>query len=450
MNKELDKEIDTSWYELYRGYKHSEYQKGKGYYCIMSNKWNRNKKRVYLDPKLTRYQFRVYDDGKIERDFGYDKVDRIGYFLTVLRKNEEALGTSRRLKNKFIHIPYSLLHAVLGHQYSTSIIDDLVQLGIIEVKRPQVKGRGSNIKHWFLSLSKEMLESEVRERVVEHVKLNHNVLNVERSIELEGELEYQHELISKLTFSVEHKDAGFTVLIDNKKHSYSTDDFGGRVYTPFNSLKKELRKELFLDGEKLVEFDMVASHWSILYYIMLQIATSQEIPFITLQENLRLKKYPVGRSWLQFYEDCFLGDVDFYRMIGIRLQSFYGVDRDHIKDSLLKDLNGPLQVQSSVFGLDRETYRERVYDDAIYWITGVKSNLVFNDYKGGYYKNIPQLLAKVEVGIMNQVWLKLKKRKIDYLSIHDCVVVKESDVEIAMRVLKTISNQFKGIRFKKK
>ena len=51
---------------------------------------------------------------------------------------------------------------------------------------------------------------------------------------------------------------------------------------------------------------------------------------------------------------------------------------------------------------------------------------------------------------MRKWTIKLKKQKIDYLSIHDCVVVKESDVEIAMRVLKTISNQFKGIRFKKK
>jgi len=76
--------MKDKWYEFYKGYDHSSYESGKGYYNIETNKRSRNKKKLFDFKPFERFQFREFDDLVIENQFGYEWVDKIGYFLSLI------------------------------------------------------------------------------------------------------------------------------------------------------------------------------------------------------------------------------------------------------------------------------------------------------------------------------------------------------------------------------
>lgn len=72
-----------SWYEKEVKYKMNDYKVVNGigrYWNEDSGKWVGNKIKYEIEEKYIRYEFSVYDDRQIQRDFDYKVVDRVGKF----------------------------------------------------------------------------------------------------------------------------------------------------------------------------------------------------------------------------------------------------------------------------------------------------------------------------------------------------------------------------------
>ena len=81
--------MEYSWYEKEEINKMNDYKviNGNGrYWNEDSGKWVGNKIKYEIDEKYIRYEFSVYDDRQIKRDFEYSLVDRIGKFLFLIYK----------------------------------------------------------------------------------------------------------------------------------------------------------------------------------------------------------------------------------------------------------------------------------------------------------------------------------------------------------------------------
>ena len=446
------------WYEVWRGYRHGEYVKGKGYYSINTDTWSNNVPKHTEYPIVNRYQFREYDDLEIESCYGYAFVDRIGFFLSVL------LDGMRGNKNRAVHINVNRLQKILGENYWSRIVEMLEDDGVIESHRSPLRhpNRRKGLMYHRYALTEKMFESEIVERRIYHHMLLKNLYRFEDGINMEGEKAYQYGVVDRLQFEEGVSDLDVASILKHSKSSYSFEEEEmrtPRIYTPWNRLKKELRNKALLDGEELVEYDMQSAHFALLYHLQNEIKEGRKVRGLSDDENKRLRKFEVGSQWLDLFSESFGGSSDFYRTIGVRLMGmpFGKVEggRDQIKDAVIRDLFG-VNETSSVIQLgerevDREVFRERVYGDSLHWIESVKSNKVLDKYQGGgYYINMSLVLQKVEVAVMGEVWRRLREINIDYLSIHDAISVKDSNSNAVEEVLRVVERQWKGIRFGRK
>jgi hypothetical protein len=445
--------MKDKWYEFYKGYEHNQYESGKGYYNIETNKRGRNKKKLFDFSPFERFQFREFDDLVIENKFGYEWVDKIGYFLSLIYLKQKVTKSWDRRREGY-WIPQRLIQLLFPNNNHIWILECLEDEGVIEYYHKEILGkvtpRGSGYN--MFRLSDEMIDSEIQQREILHPMLCRSLSRYDGKIDLEKELEYQKSVIGRVEFPMfTDDDIYFNEMRLNSSQSYSKDDFGGRFYTPFNRLSKSLREKCSLDGERLIEYDMRCSHFSILWMIWNQIDKGLEVPFISKEQNKLLKKRDIGRDWMELFEDCFIGESDLYKMMSWRLKTFHTEEnRKVLKSELIRDLNSPLQISSEVLGFDREEFRDKIYLDGKIWIEYVKSIQLYDKYRGGYFKNLPQLLVSIEVGVMSELWSLLKTDNIDYLSVFDCVFIKEGDIQKVERGIKRIERKYRGIRLDRK
>jgi hypothetical protein len=77
------------WYKNDDEYEMNEYKVVNGigrYWNSDSGKWVGNKIKHEIVEKYIRYEFSVYDDRQIQKDFEYSLVDRIDKFLFLICK----------------------------------------------------------------------------------------------------------------------------------------------------------------------------------------------------------------------------------------------------------------------------------------------------------------------------------------------------------------------------
>ena len=73
--------MSYKWYNRKRLYEYGYYDnKKKRYYNEDSGKWVSRLNKKVIEEKYIRYEFSVYDDRQIQRDFDYKVVDRVGKF----------------------------------------------------------------------------------------------------------------------------------------------------------------------------------------------------------------------------------------------------------------------------------------------------------------------------------------------------------------------------------
>lgn len=187
---------------------------------------------------------------------------------------------------------------------------------------------------------------------------------------------------------------------------FTVDNFSGRIHTPVTSLKSVLRAKLLLYEEPTVGIDVVTMQPLLLGNILKQKIGSNEFT-----------------TWIESGEDI-------YSVLQLKsgLES-----REKAKKRFFEILFAPANNKMAELFGDAE------------WITWINLYKKQPELRNPHYtlkphSNLSWLLQSTEVTLMRKVWKALISNNIPFLSVHDEIIVKESNLKMAERVFRSNLN----------
>ena len=188
---------------------------------------------------------------------------------------------------------------------------------------------------------------------------------------------------------------------------FKVDHFSGRVHTPVTSLPSEYRSQLLIKGEQTVSFDVVTMQPLLLGKI--------------LEEKISFNEYSY---WIDDGEDIY-----------IKLQQTAKlIDRTTAKTKFFQIL----------FGRSNENLAT-TFGNAnwIEWINDFKSKPLHSNpnTEEKEHSNLAWLLQTTEVKLMRKIWSALIKADIIFLSVHDEIIVRQSDQDETYSIMSRILSQ---------
>ena len=377
--------MNYNWYSRYRKYKYGDYKviDGKGYYYNEdSGKWvNRLNKKV-IEEKYIRYEFSIYDDRDIEKEFGWSFIDRVGKFIFLLYKS--GLENERIRGSKYVFVDSrDVVYGILGSGYREIIKRLDEELNIIDLKFG--KGKFGKVKVEY-KLNDLFFSSNCYRRVV-YIRNSRLTRFLDRyyAREFEGNKYIKYEIDCCKRLSLEYNDSGINMLlekrlnrilqqeyyekdwdflslkerskksagwsnerkqeyirvgrssfellkldIDNCKNGgftfrgFSVDNkFSGRINNIVNSKMKEFRSLLKLDEQNLIEYDMVNGYVSLLYRVFKGVRDLKKGESLFNDKIVECLGDLNGNDFLNKYSMCFEGNleerIDFYKKVGLDL-----------------------------------------------------------------------------------------------------------------------------------
>ena len=188
---------------------------------------------------------------------------------------------------------------------------------------------------------------------------------------------------------------------------FKVDHFSGRVHTPVTSLKSEFRSQLLIKGEQTVSLDVVTMQPLLLGKI--------------LEEKIGYNQYSY---WIDEGEDIY-----------IRLmQTAKLTDRPAAKTKFFQIL----------FGRSNDNLATSFGNaDWIQWINDFKSKPLHSNpnTEEKEHSNLAWLLQTTEVKLMRKIWEALIKADIIFLTVHDEIIVRQSDQEETYSIMSRILSQ---------
>lgn len=188
---------------------------------------------------------------------------------------------------------------------------------------------------------------------------------------------------------------------------FTVDAFCGRVHTPVVNLKSEYRTSLRLKGEPVVSLDVKQMQPTILAKVLHK---------------------SVGKN--PFSDAVHNGD-DVYKLI----QKSAGLeDRADAKLMFFRLVFGkPMDDIGSIFKGDTKW---------VEWINKYKTDTEpKNPHKGKPHTNLAWLLQYSEVKVMSEIWRILVDEGIDFLTIHDDILVRSRDEAKVLKVMNDVLSE---------
>uniref|UniRef100_UPI0040479424 hypothetical protein n=1 Tax=Polaribacter sp. TaxID=1920175 RepID=UPI0040479424 len=524
--------MSYKWYDKSREYEYGYYDVNKKkYFNEDSGKWVTRLNKKVIDEKYIRYEFSYWDDREIDKIFGYELVERVSKFISILFK--KGIEVERRKGTRWVYVESSkICNGILGSNY-IDVINELFNKGIIDVKYGVGKF-GKDKKLYKLNENFFGEDCERRVVYIRNTKLN-RFLNKLNSGELSvgdardefiyWEIEsckkvdvvsnsdgvgiiLRKRLDKRIELDWDKRDWDFIsnrernkinqgwsenrrkdylwngrlsfelmkVELDEVKrggvsfNGFSKDTNSGRYINIIINKEKEFRSVIKLDGENVVEVDMVNGYVSLFYRLLkgIKCIKKGDSPFDDYIKNI------VGDievdDFLNKYEMCFEGDVkgriDFYKFLGLDLgvidKNIGEVNRVYMKELILYLINGERgdglrkRYLNDMFSYDE--LMEKIFcKGGFRVIEAIKSSdisfkLGGRDYYGyEKFKNMSRVLMSMEVLTMKGIWRKMIDKKIHYISLYDGMLVRKSDLNIVNGI---IDNELLGynscIRFKSK
>ena len=381
----------------------------------------------------------------------YDKSIRL------YKLNDDFLDCDKRI----VFIRNSKVIKLLDERYKTISDDEFIQWEIDSCKKLNIEDSESGVGR--------LISQRIRQKLIENEeKLKWDFIGKREKAKLQKgwddkkKTEYilqcyrNFEILKSDILSL--KEGGITTDM------FTYDDYGGRLYNILNNKEKEFRNLLKLGVNKLIEVDMINGYVSLLCRVFKGITQLQkgDNPFddkikeIVGDEN--------GDDFLQMYEDICFGEgkrIDFYNYVGIKSFGIRGMTkeyRDYIKQLTLYIINGKDDFSKDKKFIDNKySYNEigeRIFGKGG-WRCMEKLKNTSIDFKVGktnygysQFKNMSKILSFMEVIVMKDIWRKLIKNKINYISLFDGVLVSSVDRNLVMELVNKNKGINSCIRFK--
>lgn len=197
-------------------------------------------------------------------------------------------------------------------------------------------------------------------------------------------------------------------LMNGKKYPeffFRVDAFAGRVHTPVSNFKREYRPNLLIDGERTTSLDVFQMQPTLLGVLLHKAIGENQFS-----------------TWIENGEDVYL----------MLMKTANLANRDKGKKKFFQIVFGqPSDDLNRMFGSAK-------------WINEVNQIKTIRLPKNpkseikGDYTNLAWLLQNYEVKIMEQVWLLLLENNIPFLTVHDEIIVKQSDEPQALKLFQSV------------
>lgn len=239
-----------SWYEKEVKYKMNNYKVVNGigrYWNEDSGKWVGNKIKYEIEEKYIRYEFSVYDDRQIQRDFDYSVVDRVGKFLFLIYK--KCVEIKRRNEDKWVFIESKEIESLLGVNVYKDRLNKLIKKGVVERRFGKVSQYGKDV--FLYRLREDFFSDECYRRVVyiRNSKLIRYLDNrLEKIINDDDFIRYEIECSKELW--IDDNEKGLKRLVEKRLNGKIENDLN-RLDYGFISKKKRKRLDREWDEERI-------------------------------------------------------------------------------------------------------------------------------------------------------------------------------------------------------
>lgn len=326
------------------------------------------------------------------------------------------------LKSKYVITPNTnqILHRKLTKYYQSQLN------GMTEVEKYVVEVisktdfKGNEVNH--NEILNELIEKKNKEFhfILTNPYYNNNKKDKVREILKNGEeyvVDYTERYLNRLP-TLHNID---NILERREGSNVKTSKSCGRVSHIYSNLPTPLREYLRIDGEKLIEYDIVESQPSILLHLIV----SGE-----METKYGIKSKPT--QWCEMIQQYKNDGKSVYHLMIDKLGLDEDTPKSYLKPLLFKILYGRVgskkqnQLIIDVFG-----------EDMLGFITEIQSKKLFKTTLP--YKNLPIMLMNEESSIMNKIILECKKWGIDILPLYDGIWVKPNDTEDIETILNKVS-----------
>jgi hypothetical protein len=311
-------------------------------------------------------------------------------FVSHIRTLHLKRKSSRKDQNiDFVFISLKTIRANYFSKEYEVVFDKLKDLNEIDYEKIS-KDNGSYyfkfkaLKDGPIDFSLLREDSRKLDNLERMVKANLRWVSIEQGVD--STIYFQNFLKQK----EKHLDAFF--LVDN---------FSGRIHTPITSLKGSIRKHLLLKNEKVVSLDVAQIQPLLLSFI--------------LNENIGINEFT---QWIEQGEDIY---IKFQEKLNLQ-------NRDEAKTKFYEITFGKAnQRLADMFG----------NSNWIQWVNEVKSISITQNPNSNNkpHSNLAWLLQTTEVTIMRSIWQKLIDNDIIFLTVHDEVIVRESDADEVYQIM---------------
>lgn len=304
--------------------------------------------------------------------------------MTIQQRNQKKEEfISWLLESNLKFFSYPVMRSVLGRWEEFK--EDLINTNKITKITPELRikneFRGKVIYSVLASKYKYNGEKTVNiEENPYYIKLNSDKVRKRISGKDLAILDHINKTLSRTTVNGE--------LITNNYLTISK----SRIYSDFVQFKKETRKDIKIDNQKTISFDLRSS--------VIQLFS---------QTNLG----GMGYDHKLFFD--FKNNPDFWLFISKKMNK----TRDEVKDLFMTALFGNY-VPKEIFSL---------YPVFFFNLSVLKK-------KFGYLE-ASNLYFKLEKNVMGELMETLMLNRIDFLPVHDCLIVKESDYGFVREVFES-------------
>ena len=485
------------------------WNENEGKWCV-----NKSKKRMVENGEVVMFDFSYCGLDDLKKKFGNKIYEKVGMFLT--RQYQMQLFKSEVMEWKYVYWSYSELEVFLGYKCE-EVLKVMVELGLIEIKMESLKYDKSKVTRIIRMnkkfveregdvYKKSFVKDSGFEKVMKkfYEKRGVNSKGVIKGIEdtLENTKIEVNDLfglfdkvwkdkLKKDLSCLENEYAGKRDKKDAQKRLDDKDAvkirydryleryyngivdlqsmenggektslfgvkvqaFGKRVSHVYSNMPKQMRKQLTIDGEAVVEIDIKSSQPSFLYVLIkkwfeskynegFKADANQEIIDRTLSMPLSYKdRFDIVRG---------ASNLDVYVYMSFKM---YGIDWKRTHPNARTEMK--TLFYKLIFGNPKNSLKGKSREELISFFFGydmsefIKSLALTDlglDLKQKH-KNLSALLQREEAAFMADVMTEMYNNGVKFIPIYDSLVVKASDEERARLIFNNVirSHKLNGI-----
>ena len=513
---------------------HNKRYKGKGYWNEFEGKYCKNKsKRVYLnESKIKIYDFNFYSIERIKKDFNYENWEDIAMFLTVLYKEHFNGYKFNDWGNVYMNTKKLKLYLRENYNKILDRLSELGIISVEKKRNVKYFNRGF-CKYISLNKGFRVEEGEVyvekgmvnKRREDAILKSYQDEINNREGVEkyVEGVLDtcefdlgdkkddknkdladkkFKKESSRLLNEFLSEKDRAeieLKISDENKfkeeyiKHAndyydglmmklngsdwerkfhynIKVDEYGNRLSHIVSNMPKVYREELKINGEEVVEIDIVSSQVAFLTILLNKLFDTGDefenfiessfggVKYSELKKEVSDKvnspSVLMERLGMMYSDDSYNdrqeSELDLYKFMGLKLKGIKGLSDDTIRTEMKGVFMG-LLFGSTKFekykGKDRKEIINEVFGPDFFELLQSIERLDVEGIEKKKYRNLSALLQREESKFINEVMDNLMKDKVLFLPLYDCLIVKKGDKERVEQAFNSVitKNGYEGI-----